>query len=380
MANTLTAIIPTLQDSANTVAREMAGFSQACYKNVSANRAGKDQTVKYPIVPKLSTANATPAATSPAGADITQESGEITMDKFKKVTWNWTGEEVQALENGDIAPYEDIMSQTMRQAFRALVNLIEADLWAEAYQSASRGYGTAGTTPFGTADNLTDFSGVQQILDENGTPMNRCLVVGHAAMNNLRGKQSSLFKVNEAGSEEFLRTGNLGSVMGLKIFHSDPITTHTKGTGTSYLLNDASSAVGDTTIATDTGSGTILAGDVVTFAGTSDKYIVNSALSGGSFDIGEPGLIAAEADNDAITVGDSYIPNVAFEESALHLVMRQPNTGQDSAMDVVNVRDDFTGLQFQLARYGQYLQSSFELRCLYGVKAVKSDFIANLLG
>ena len=38
------------------------------------------------------------------------------------------------------------------------------------------------------------------------------------------------------------------------------------------------------------------------------------------------------------------------------------------------VHDPQTGLTFQLARYGQYMQSSFELRVLYGVKAVKTDF------
>src|SRR6185436_20484512 len=126
MANTLTAIIPTLQESANTIGRELVGFIPACYKNVRATRAGFNQTLNYPIVPTLSAAAVTPAATPPAGTDITQQAGTIVMDNLRKVSWNWTGEERHALQNGDIAPYQDIISQTLQQAMRTLVNEIES--------------------------------------------------------------------------------------------------------------------------------------------------------------------------------------------------------------------------------------------------------------
>lgn len=379
MANDISAILPILQDAAYRVPRESAGFVNACYKNTSATRAAKDQVVNYPIVPAGTASDATPSNTSSTGTDQTIANGSMTMDKFRKTTWHWTGEVARALMNGDIAPYRDIISQTLQQRVRLLVNEIEASLWAAAYKGASRAYGTAGTTPFATAADFGDFAGVARILDENGCPSTgRQLVLGSAAVNNLRAKQSSLFKVNEAGSPEFLRTGNLGSVMGFNLHYSQPITTHTKGTGTSYQLSAAGS-VGDRTISVDTGSGTILAGDIVTFAGTSDKYVVNTAFSGGSFGLGRPGLVAAEADNDAVTVGNNYTPNVAFETNALHLVMREPDSGGDSG-DEAMVTDPQTGLMFQLASYGQYLQRSWELRVLYGVKAIQGEFIATLIG
>lgn len=381
MANTITAIIPTLQTSANQVAREGAGFVQACYKNVEASRAGHNQTLNYPIVPTLSAASVTPTNVSSAGTDITQQAGTIVMDNLRKVSWNWTGEQTRALMNGDIAPYQDIYAQTLKQAMRTLTNEIESSLWSAAYKGSSRGVGTAGTPPFATSADFSDFANVAQVLDENGVPVSgRKLVVGSSALNNLRAKQSSLFKVNEAGSADFLRTGNLGQVMGFDMFYSAPITIHTKGTGASYQLS-AAGAVGDTSIAVDTGSGTILAGDIVTFAGTSTKYVVNTGIAAaGSFVLGRPGLRAVEADNDAVTIGNNYTPNVAFHESALHLIMRAPDDGMDGASDVVTIRDDFSGLVFQLARYGQYMQSSWELRCLYGVKTVNSDFVATLIG
>ncbi len=80
----------------------------------------------------------------------------------------------------------------------------------------------------------------------------------------------------------------------------------TPGTGASYLVNDASLSIGDTVIACDTGTGTILIGDKVTLAGDSKAYTVSVALSGGSFTISEA-LEQNIADNAAITVGPTWI-------------------------------------------------------------------------
>lgn len=382
MANTLTAVIPSIYEGLDMISRELVGFIPACYKNSSVERAGKDQTISYPVVGAMTAADITPAATSSSGTDRTITAGSMTINKTRKVTFNWTGEEQRSLSNGDRPQLNNILANQFAQAFRTLTNEIEADLWAAAYKGSSRGYGTAGTTPFGTAGDLSDFAGVRQILDDNGAPQSDLhLVVGSAAMAKLRGIQSVLFKVNEAGSSEFLRQGLLGEVMGLGIHNSYPITTHTKGTGTSYQLNGAL-AVGDTTVTVDTGSGTLLAGDIVTFAGTSTKYVANTALSGGVFTIGAPGSLAIEADNDAVAIGNNYTPNVAFHRMALHLVTRMPAmpAGGDSADDVQTVTDPVSGISFEIALYRQYRQITYEVGCAWGVEAVKSAHIATLLG
>lgn len=382
MANTLTAVLPTIYEAADIVSRELTGFIPAVFRNSSAERAGKDQTISYPIVGTMAAADITPAATSSSGTDRTITAGSMTISKMRKVTFNWTGEEQRSLSNGDRPQLNNILTNQFAQAIRTLVNEIEADLWAAAYKGSSRGYGTAGTTPFGTANDLSDFAGVRQILDDNGAPQSDLhLVVGSAAMAKLRGVQSVLFKVNEAGSSEFLRQGILGEVMGLMIHNSYPIAVHTKGGGTSYQLS-AAGAVGDTTINVDTGSGTLLAGDIVTFAGTSTKYVANTALSGGVFTIGAPGLLAIEADNDAITIGNNYTPNVAFHRQALHLITRAPAmpVGGDSADDVTIITDPNTGLSFEVALYRQYRQITYEVGMSWGVEAVKPAHIATLLG
>jgi len=162
---------------------------------------------------------------------------------------------------------------------------------------------------------------------------------------------------------------------------SAQVQAHTKGTGASYLLNDASSAIGDTSIAADGGSGTILAGDVVTFNGDTNKYVVNTALSGGAFAIGGPGLRSALADNAAITVGNSYTANVAFHRRALELAIRPLAEPPSSlASDTMTVSDAASGLTFTVSVYPGYHKSMIEVSVAWGVKAWKPDFIATLMG
>lgn len=342
MANTLTAILPTIHEAMDIVSRELIGFIPAVARDSSAERAAVGQTINYHVVPAITGEDITPGATPADSGDQTIGTETMTISKARAFPIRWTGEEQKALMNGDRPQLRNVIRDQFAQAFRAGANEIESDL-ALLYKGASRAYGTAGTAPFGTAGDLSDVAQVAKILDDNGAPRtDRHLVLGTTAMASLKGKQSGLFKVNEAGTEELLRRGMVAQLMGFGLHDSAQVKDHTKGTGASYLINNGSGeAVGQTTITVDTGSGTIVAGDVVTFAGTSHKYIVKTALSGGDFVLNNPGLLVAEADNDAVTVGNNYTANLAFSRNAIHLVTRTPAMpeGGDDADDVYDMVD-----------------------------------------
>lgn len=384
MANTLTNLIPDMYEALDVVSREMTGFIAGSYRDSGAARAALNQSVRVPIAPEATTADSTPGVTAPDTGDQTIDNEDIQITKSKHVAVRFNGEETRGLQNA--GTFSNIRAERFANAMRALANEIEADLWGEAYKSASRAYGSAGTAPFGTANDLSDLAGIRRILEENGAPKSDLqLALGHAAVANLRGKQSVLFKVNEAGSADMLRDGMTDRIQGFAIRASDPIAVHTKGTGSSYQTNNASGiAAGSTAITADTGSGTILAGDIVTIADdpAAGKYVVNTALSGGSFSIGKPGLVSAVADNKAITVGNNYTPNVAYSRSALVLATRAPALpdGGDAAEDIQQVIDPATGLVFEVAHYKQYLQNVYHVRLAWGVKAIKPAHIAVLIG
>lgn len=386
MANTLTAVLPTIYEALDVVSRELVGFIPAVTRNSSAERAAVSQNITYPVVPSITTENITPGASPASSGDQTIGSLTMTISKSKAAPIRWTGEEQRSLSVGDRPQIGNILRDQFAQAFRALTNEVEADL-AALYVEASRAYGTAGTAPFGTNNDFTDLSNAYAILDQNGAPStDRHLVLNSLAMANLRGKQSQVFKVNEAGTADTLRTGSIGDLLGFMIHNSSQVKAHTKGTGTGYLVNNASGyAIGSTTIAADTGSGTIIAGDILTNSQAgrdANKYVVKTALATGSLTIANPGNLVAWVDNDSLAVGNNYTANLAFSRNAIHLVTRQPAMpeGGDDADDVATVTDPFSGLSFQVAIYRQYRQVKYEIGLAWGVKMVKPEHCAILLG
>lgn len=375
MANTLTAIAPTLYSAAKEVAAEPFGMVDAINADFDDKGVAKGDVVKVPVAPTRSASDFTPSNTTATGTDATATNVEVQITKSRKVSWNLTGEQIRSLENATVN--QDWVRQLVAQGMRTLRNEAEDDAWAAAYIGASRAVGTAGTTPFGS--DLTALVAANKVLRDNGAPRADLQFVGDTSAEANLLNLGIIQNAYQAGDDDQLRTGNLKRHFGFQLRASQAVGVHTKGTGSGYLLNDASATVGKTSIAADTGTGTILAGDVVTFAGTSDKYVVNSALSGGSFTIGNPGLVAAEADNDAITVGNSYTANLAFERSAIVGVMRPPLIPTNPTIRQMLVSDQF-GMTYLMLEIDQYGQRSWELHLAWGFKVVNGEFIATVMG
>ena len=381
MANVLTNLAADIYKAADVVGREIVGFIPASTINANGSeRVAKGDTVRASFTRAATAVDVSEAMTIPEGTDQTVDSKTLSISNSRAVQIPYTGEDYRHLNNG--IGFETVYGDQIAQAMRVLCNEMEADLAEEAYKNASRAFGTAGTTPF--ASNFSEIAEIRQILADNGMPMNdgqSSIILSTTAGTNLR-QLAQLQSVNQAGGSDLLRQGVLLDLQGFGMRESAQAQTHTAGTGSSYLLNDASSAVGDTTIAADGGTGTILAGDIVTFAGTTTKYVVNTALAAGSFTIGSPGLRAAESDNDAITVGSSYTANIAMHRRAMELAVRAPAVpeGGDAADDAITVQDPHSGLVFEVRVYRGYRKSMIEVAAAWGVKAWKPDFIATLLG
>lgn len=388
MANTLTGLIPLIYQAVDVVSRELVGLIGASFRNSSAELAALNQDITYPLASARSAIDITPAVTSPDAGDESVGSGKLTITKSRGVPVRWNGEEQTAVQGTGV--YDRLVINQFAQAMRTLTNEVESDL-AALSKKFSRAYGTAGATPFGTAADLSDFSQPKKILLDNGCPESDLhLVVGTTASAQMEGKQSNLFKVNEAGTADLLREGIITRLQGFGLGKSAQIQTHTKGTGANYVTNTPAAAtlpVGTTAIPVDTGTGTIVAGDVVTFAGDDNKYLVTSALSAGSFTIAAPGLRQPLADGVAVTVGNSYTANMVFARHAMHLITRAPKlpTGPggrpaDAADDIAYITDPISGLTFQVTMYRQFRQVLYIVGLAWGVGCVKPEHTAILMG
>jgi len=376
MTNTLTNLIPTIYKAVDTISRELVGMIPAVFIDSSADEVAKGQEIRYSIVPASSAADIVASATGPDPADTDIDSDTMTISKARSVTFYWTGTEQKGLGS----QFQQILQQQFEQAMRTLTNEVEADL-AGLYKYASRAWGTAGDTPF--ASSLDATANLLRILKDNGAPIgNLQLVINTPAGAALR-TLSQLTKANEAGSDALVRQGILLDIHGFKIRESAQIKSHAKGGGGSYVANGAHAA-GITDVVLKTGSGAVLAGDVATFGSdTTNKYVVKTGITEpGTVVLNKPGLRANVADGGTFAIGNSYAANLAFDRNAIHLLARVPEMpqGGDAADDVMVVSDPVSGLNFQIAMYRQRRRVAYEVGLAWGVKAVKSENIAILLG
>lgn len=377
MSNTLTDIIPTLYSSAQTVAREITGFIAAVDTNFDDKSAAVDQTISVPVAPTQAGADYSPGNVTASGANRTAGKTDVTITKNRMSTFHLTGEEERALTAGGNDNATELFQQSMTQCMRTLVNEVEGDL-ADIYKSASRAHGTAGTTPFGS--NIKDALEMRKILIDNGAPdTDLNLVMNTDAGVNLRAL-GNLSKANEAGTDRTLRTGALLDLQGISLRESAKVVNHTKGGGSDYEIDGSDNDKGDTAIDVDTGSGTILAGDIITIDGDDNKYVVNTALSSGTLHIGKPGLLEDASDNDDVTVGNDYAANVALYKGAAVLVARPPAIEPTPIIETMPVSDQISGLTFLVCRCLQDGQITYRVHLAWGHKVIQPEFIALLLG
>ena len=383
MANVLSNMAPDIYHAMDTVVRNLVGFIPSVTVNAGAQEAAYGDTVRSfaTRVPSTVTSYA-PSMTIPDGTDQTVDTLTMTLDQYVRQDIPLSGEDYQHLDAGFGA--SNVIKDWMTQAIAKAVDTIEAHVASVAYLGASRAYGTAGTTPF--ASNFNEVANLRQIISDNGMWQNdgrQSVIFNTSAGTNMRNL-STLYKANEAASDTMLRQGTLLDLHGFMFKESAQVASVTKGTGTSYTSSTAGFAVGTTSIPIITGSGTVVAGDVVTFAGDANKYVVATGVAApGTIVLQAPGLRQAlPASAVAMTIGGNYSANVALCQGAVELAVRPPRKplGGDAAQEVMVIQDPRSGLAFTFSSYAGFNKRQITLEAFYKAKVWKPQGVSLLLG
>ena len=380
MANTITNLIPDAYAALDVVSRELVGFIPSVARDATADEIAVGQTLRVPVSPaNAAGGDVTAAMAFPSAANQTIANKTLTISKSRFFPFSWNGEEEKGVNKGP--GFLTLKQDQIAQAFRAAINEMETDIATAAYKGASRAYGTAGTTPFATT--LIDPANLKKILDDNGAPADRSLVIDTTAGAKMRGL-TQLTNVNQSGDVSMLRQGTLLDLSGFMVRESAKIQSVTKGTGAAYAVDlVAGYPVGSTTIHVDTGTGTILAGDCVTFAGDANIYVVATGFAGdGDIVLAEPGLRKTLANDVAMTIGGNFTANVGFSRNSILLATRLPAVPSDGdlASDRAVITDERTGISFELAVYPGYRMNVYHVSVAWGVSVIKPEHAAILLG
>jgi len=374
MANDFAVLVPKIISAALPVLREELRMAGAVAKDFSSAAAQKGTAVTIPVPVAMAAQDVTPGAYPANSTDLSPTSKTITINKWKQSTpFRITAKE------GTESDLNDFTVKQIQESVRGVLKEINSDIFSK-YTKIYGYAGTAGTNPF--ASSVNPAADARDVLNQQLCPDgNRWLAVGYdeetAAL-----KLSDLKTMMNAGDANALRNGVIGNLFGMNVFRDGQRPTHTAGTGASYQINNGGGyAAGVKTVAVDTGSGTLIVGDIVSFAGVTGTYVVTSALSGGSFSF-EPGLAGAVADDAAVTKRATHKVNIAFDPMAFGLVARLPADdllGRSDGEHAAFV-DPQTGFPLMISRYGVYHAQQWEVSALWGCELIDPRRAARLAG
>lgn len=381
MPTGLTNLVPDTYAALNFVSRELVGIIPSATVIPGIERLALGQSLRSPVAP-INTAgkDITPAMSLPPASEQNIDNIPFVLSKARAFPFSWSAEDQMSADAGPGSL--TIQQQQIAQALRAAIKEVSADGYAAARRGASRAFGTAGTTPFAT--NLGASAQLKKILDDNGAPPSeRALVMDTTAGANLRTLLNNPLNANQSlQAGELARQGILLDVNGFAHREDAAISAVTVGTGSGYLINNAGGyAKGATSLTLDTGSGTILAGDVLTIGNF--KYVVKTALATNVVVIQAPGLQEAVADNAAVAVNASFTANLGFSRNALALGTRLPalpSGGRDIAIMRETIIDPVSKIAFELAVYPGYRMLTYEIGLAWGWAVEQPEHMALLLG
>jgi hypothetical protein len=391
--NTLTALIPSFYVGLNQVSQEQTDLIDAVNMNSKLESAYVGQTITYPIAPVATTDNVDYAAV-PSFAGQTAGSGTLSISKSKNAGIVYNGDEIRQLQL--TGTYSNYYADQMAQAVRALRKLVSADIAAAGIAGACRAVGTAGTTPFGTAGDLTDFAACNKMFNQNGSPaggLARRLILNNDSVYNIQGKQSVLFKANEAGTDKLLRTGEIGSVSGLAVGLDEMLTAVTTTMDandvpilTGALVAGATAIVLTVNSCSSPMAHTPVAGDRF-YIGTDTQFVyVVKAYTATTITIAAPGLMKAATINAVVhfIANTPMTPNLFFTRDAITLIARQPLIAFEGVAGQLigkqTIPDPRCGLIYQLLMWQTGRSIQIEVALAWGIGVTNSQNLGILMG
>lgn len=298
--------------------------------------------------------------------NATETSTSMVLEKHFDVTFGVTSKD-WTLE------LEDFSRQLVEPAVVAIAQGIDAYILGK-YTGIETFVGTAGDPP----DSLADLASVDKKLNDQKVPVtDRIGIVDSQAKADMLGISAVVQAEQRGDGGRALREASLGRVMGIDWYMSQNVQSHDSAPPASWLVNSASVAIGDTTVAVDGGSGTPIVGDLFTVAGDTTQYVVVSyAASTITF---SPSAVVAWADNAALTFIADHVANIAGHPFGLTVAV-VPLELPAGAARAEYISDRNLGIRVVYDYSTSTKTDTISLDVLCGAKVQQPDLLTVVLG
>ncbi|MCK5606319.1 hypothetical protein KAR91_30745 [Candidatus Pacearchaeota archaeon] len=386
LSNDIAALVPTLLARGLMVLRSRVLMTQLVNLDYSEDAKGKGDTIDVPVSGAKTATDVTPSAnqTEPSNTTITKV--QVPLDQHKSADFGLVDSDLLK-----IAANQNFIPLEMDECFQALATAINATVFQQ-YKGVYGYVGTAGTTPFGST--TADAVNARKVLNQQRAPlMNRRGVLDFDA----EATALALAEFSDAekvGSGDVKLTGEIGRKFGIDWYADDDVPTHTAGTlgGTgvdTVAKASTAQAVGLKAVVSTVGATNAMAlleGDIITFAGDSQTYVLTADAAGAATtDVTlniEPGLKVALVGSEVISLKATHVSNLVFHRDAFALALRslggEVNLTQSANM--FTLADPATGLVMRLELIRQSKQWKWELDALWGAKLVRPELACRIAG
>jgi len=374
--NTLTQAVQQLLAQGLMALRQMAvmpRFVNRAYETMSGE---KMSTIDINIPSAITAQAVSPSYVAPDDAGVVPTKVSITLDQWWEAPFFLNDKEMLEVIGGTIP-------MQASEAVKSLANKVDGHLLG-LYTQVYSAVGSAGVTPFQT--DLASFLDADEKLNNTlAPPDNRYVAINakaKAAAMSLRAFQDASFRGDQAG----ILRGDIGEKLGAFWFMDQNIPSHTAGTWNGTGTTTGTNAAGQGVVNLTGGTGSILAGDIVTFAGDEQQYVA-TAVTGTAPTTAitvSPNLVTAKSSTEVVTLlgaSDTYRVNLNFHRDAFALVSRPFAAADPMGLGTYqSAIDPVSGLALRLEVSRQHKRTRFSYDLLYGVKCVRPELACRILG
>lgn len=374
MANNFTYIMPQILAKGLLTLREQAIFARLVNVDYGNEAAQKGQTIDVPVAPSYSATDVTPSPVHASVADSAPGLVQITLNNWKHVPFYLTDKELVEIDEN-----RHFMPMAASGAIRALANSIDQSISAQ-YTGVYGYVGTAGTSPFGSS--ILDATNVRRVLNEQLAPLDgRMLVLDPSAeANALALPQLSDFDTTSDSGPRI--EGEMGRKLGFRFFMSQQLPLHTAGTAAT-IVTQASTAAGAASVPLSASTtGTLVVGDIISFAGDSQTYVVGETVtvSTAIATAIDPVLQANVPAGTAVTKRASHTVNLGFTREAFAFANRPLRSDMELGNRITAATDPMSGISLRLEVSRQYKMVQWDFDVLWGTKLIWPEFAVRLAG
>ena len=378
--NVFASVVPRLLATGLGVLRENAIMPQLVNSSYSAQAGMQGSSIDIPIVADIPAQDVVPGPYSNNTPDITPTHISMPLDQWKEAAFYMTDKEMIEVMNG----YVPLQAEA---AVKSLCTLIDQDLFST-YKDVYGFVGTPGQVPFSVDTTPAIVSAARVVLNKQLAPMDPRYIVwspdaeGNAT--NIRAFQDASW----AASGSVIMNGQLQQKLGFSHLMDQNAPTHTAGTATSVTLT-SSSAAGAKTVTLAAASGTLVYGDIITFAGHNQTYVVggNVTLSSGGVPvtISPPLAIAVNGSSTPVAVAKMathQIAGYAFQKNAIAFATRPLESQDYGPLGAViqSAVDPITKLTLRLEVRREHRRLRWAYDILWGKKLVRPQFACVIAG